>query len=297
MAQTFIYQILNHYTKREDLDPGFLVLDNSANPKPDWYEYWPIRNFLITQPLMENAFYGFLSPKFQVKTNLTSGAVHAFVAQQAAADVVLLSPSLHLTAYHLNVFKFGEAMHPGLLDIAERFFRQIGHPTDLSDLVTTSRNEVHANYMIGKPRFWRAWLQITEALYAIAEDPADPLGAELRRPTHYRGDYNVPMKIFIMERVTTWLLARPGATLAAAVRDPFLARSRIYKVPGAMACDALKMAHIDRPRAGYLDVFRLVSRFGRTLSWLIRVGAMLGYRPISACLSALSRYWPRAGEG
>ena len=64
------YQILNHYTSRQDLDPGFDVLDNSTNERPDWYEYWPIRKFLLNGPLDEDAFYGFLSPKFRLKTNL-----------------------------------------------------------------------------------------------------------------------------------------------------------------------------------------------------------------------------------
>ena len=55
-----IYQILNYYTSRQELDPGFDVLDNSANERPDWFEYWPIRKFLLNEPLNEEAFYGFL---------------------------------------------------------------------------------------------------------------------------------------------------------------------------------------------------------------------------------------------
>ena len=61
------YQILNHYTSRQELDPGFEVLDNSSNERPDWYEYWPIRKFLQNEALDENAFYGFLSPKFNLR--------------------------------------------------------------------------------------------------------------------------------------------------------------------------------------------------------------------------------------
>src|SRR3984957_11391696 len=106
MSGIFLYQILNHYTKREDLDPGFLVLDNASNERPDWFEYWPIRNFLLREPLDEESFYGFLSPKFKYKTNLSAAAAHKFVKQSFTADVVLLSPSIPLPPYHLNVFKF-----------------------------------------------------------------------------------------------------------------------------------------------------------------------------------------------
>jgi hypothetical protein len=297
MPEIFIYQILNHYTKPEELDPGFLVLDNSANERPDWYEYWPIRKFLLNEPLDENSFYGFLSPKFKQKTNLSAAAAREFIRlQSTATDVVLLSPSLHWTAYHLNVFKFGDAVHPGLLQVADRFFRQIGQPTNLHDLVTNSRNEVFSNYMIGKPRFWRAWLEIAEQLFAIAESPMDSLGAALREPTRYRGGNNVQMKIFIMERIATWLLVR-DSSFVARVRDPFVTRNRIYKLPGAVICDALKIAYVENGRRGeYKDLFHLISKFRRFLSWQIRIGTAFGLPPIRACVASLSSYWTKTGR-
>jgi hypothetical protein len=297
MSAIFIYQILNHYTKPDALDPGFLVLDNSANERPDWYEYWPIRNYLLNQPLDEGAFYGFLSPKFRDKTNLNAAAVHEFVARETATtDVVLLSPSIHLTAYHLNVFAYGNEVHPGLLQVAAQFFARIGQPADLHDLVTDSRNEVHSNYMIAKPRFWRAWLNVTEQLFALAESPTDPLGAELRKPTTYRGEQSVPMKIFIMERIATWILAQ-DPELVARVRDPFVARSRIYKLPGAVVCDALKIAYASHGRRQeYRDLFNLISRLRKFLNLQIRLGGLLGFKPIRACLASLASHWTKAGR-
>src|SRR5271163_1516352 len=87
MHAAHIYQILNHYTSRQELDPDFGVLDNSANERPDWFEYWPIRRFLLNEALDENAFYGFLSPKFKLKTGLSSAAVREFIlAADAAAE-------------------------------------------------------------------------------------------------------------------------------------------------------------------------------------------------------------------
>src|SRR6202161_4802895 len=110
MPQAHIYQILNHYTPRQDLDPGFEVLDNSSNERPDWYEYWPIRKFLLTESLDENAFYGFLSPKFKLKTNLSAVDVVNFIRESAAeTDVVLFTPSIHNSAFYRNVFEHGDA--------------------------------------------------------------------------------------------------------------------------------------------------------------------------------------------
>jgi hypothetical protein len=50
MQSMHIFQILNHYTSPAELDPGFGVLDNSSNERPDWFEYWPIRKYFGKKP-------------------------------------------------------------------------------------------------------------------------------------------------------------------------------------------------------------------------------------------------------
>jgi hypothetical protein len=297
MSLSCIHQI-SHGNDAE-LDPGFRILDNTANERPDWYEYWPIRRYLLGSPLEENTLYGFLSPRFKSKTNLSARALYAFLDRAAAPapDVVLLSPSLHLTAYHLNVFRYGEACHPGLIATAGAYFERIGARTDLTQLITHSGNEVYSNYFLAKPRFWRAWLELTEPLFAMAESPSDELGAALRRTTSYRGEHNVQMKVFIVERMATFLLAR-DRHYRVQVRDPFAARSRLYKVPGAIVCDSLKRAYdTDERRAELRDLFPIVSRACRTLSWRLRLKSFLGFRRERSCLDALAAHWAQASQG
>jgi hypothetical protein len=291
-----IHQILNHYTPREELDPGFEVLDNSGNERPDWFEYWPIRKFLLNQALDENTFYGFLSPKFKLKTSLSSADVREFIlAAGSAVDVVLLSPSIHNSAYYLNVFEHGDAEHPGLKSVAKALFDRLELFSDLDSLVSDSRNTVHSNYFIAKPRFWRAWLAINEKMYAIAETPGDALGEALCAPTTYRGATHVQMKIFVMERVATWLLTS-GSDFTAAVRDPFVARSRIYKLPVAVMCDALKIAYATQGRSQYKDVFLLLRGLRKFLNFQIRLGGALGFRRVSPTLRVLRSYWLQDGR-
>jgi hypothetical protein len=293
MHSLHICQILNHYTPRQELDSGFDVLDNSANERPDWYEYWPIRKFLLNEALDESAFYGFLSPKFKLKTNLSAAQVGAFIQESdPATDVVLFSPSIHNSAYFLNVFEHGNSEHPGLLAVANSFFARIHHPQRLEDLVSDSRNTVHSNYFIAKPRFWRAWLGITEQLFAIAETPEDPLGEQLRTPTRYRGSRNVQMKIFLMERVATWILINDGSFRARA-RDPFVSRSRVYKLPLAITCDALKIAYATQGRSQYKDVFLMLRRFAKFWTLQIRLSNTLGLRGTQAYLRILKSHWAR----
>ena len=157
MATAHVYQILSHYTPARALDPGFGVLDNSANERPDWFEYWPIRKYLLHEKLDEDAFYGFLSPKFKHKTNLGADAVRDFIlAAEPDTEVVLFSPSIHNSAYFLSVFEHGEAEHPGLAEVAVRLFARLGCRLDLEGFVSDSRNTVHSNYFIATPRFWRS---------------------------------------------------------------------------------------------------------------------------------------------
>jgi hypothetical protein len=271
-------------------------LDNSANERPDWYEYWPIRNYLVDSALEEDAFYGFLSPKFKHKTNLDAEAVYACVRESPPdTDVVLFSPSIHTSAYYLNVFEHGDAEHPGLLNVADEFFARIGRPTQLRQLITDSRNTVHSNYFIARPRFWRVWLAITEQIYAFAESPQDPLGRSLRAPTHYRGSVGVHMKIFLMERVATWILCTHSG-FQACVSDPFAARSRIYKLPLALICDALKIAYTTERRGQYKDVFMFVRSLRNFCNLQVRLGDALHVGPVRRCLQDLKTYWSRRAQ-
>ena len=286
-----VFQILNHYTPRHDLDPGFAVLDNSSNERPDWFEYWPIRKFLLHETLDENEFYGFLSPKFKHKTNLSARWVHEFMrTADAATEVILLSPSIHNSAYYLSVFEHGEAEHPGLSAVAAQLFERFGAPTDLGEFISDSRNTVHSNYFIAKPRFWRAWLAVTELMFSIAEAPHDALGRELCAPTRYRGGTHVQMKIFVMERIATWLLVTDGSFVAR-VHDPFAARARFYKLPVALACDALKIAYVTQRRGQYKDVFLMVRNLRKFLNVLVRGGDRLGLRRVRPTMHKLKSYW------
>jgi hypothetical protein len=293
MADSHIFQILNHYTSRQDLDAGFGVLDNSSNERPDWFEYWPMRKFLLQDALDEGAFYGFLSPKFKTKTNLTAVQVAEFIRRcDSATEVILFSPSIHTGAQFLNVFQHGDAEHPGLLATTKMLLDRIGRRTDLDELVTDSRNTVHSNYFIAKPRFWRAWLAINEQIFAIAEAHADNLGKALTANTSYRGRADVAMKIFIMERIATFILAT-DPSFATAVRNPFISGKRIYKLPLAIVCDALKIAYRTQGFTQYKDVFFFIRSLRKFWNFQIRFGAWLGSPALRMHTRKLASYWEK----
>jgi hypothetical protein len=116
------------------------------------------------------------------------------------------------------------------------------------------------------------------------------LGKELRTATKYRGAKAVQMKIFIMERIATWILVTDKSFVARA-RDPFAARSRFYKLPVAVVCDALKIAYVTQGRGQYKDVFLLVRNLRKFLNLQIRIGGRAGWRHVQPTLLALKAYW------
>ena len=211
-AAVSIHQIYYDQASRELLELGYLPLDNTENLRPDWYEFWPIRNYLRTQPLEDGRWYGFFSPRFAEKTRLSAADVLDFIGTiDGYADVALFSPYWDQIAYFQNSFEQGEYYHPGLRDAAARFFAHAGIAIDLDTLVSDSATSVFSNYIVAKPAFWRAWLQLADALFDFAENSPDPAAVALRDTTDYKGsDEHVPMKVFIQERLASVILAGGG---------------------------------------------------------------------------------------
>lgn len=275
MAAQHLYQIAYSPASRAQIAPGWQVLDNLANPRPDWYEYWPMRHFLLHEQLDDSAFYGFFSPKFCAKTNLSLAQVQAFVDRHAGeADVLLFSPQPDMGAFFLNVFEQGEAFDPGLIACFERFLHHVGRPTPLASLVMDSRQVVFSNYFVARPAFWREWLRLNEALFAICEglDGRAPAGLreELTRPTTYAtGGKPAERKVFLQERVASLLLATQPQWRSRA-HDPFgmgWSMSRFRQHPTeAFISDALKLAWREQAYPEYLQAFAtLRDRFSKGL--------------------------------
>jgi hypothetical protein len=243
--------------------PGWLLLDNLANPRPDWYELWPIRQHLRSAALDEDAFYGFFSPKFSSKTCLSHAQVQDFVrAHAAAADVLLFSPQPDMGAFFLNVFEQGETFDPGLIEAYEAFLQSIGRPVPLRQLVMDTRHVCFSNYFVARPAFWRAWLALNEALMAVCDGPESPLQRALTHRTTYPGQGGgAQRKVFLQERAASLLLTTQPQWRSVP-HDPFgmgWSMSRLREFPNqAFTSDALKRAFRDTGWPQYLQAFAAV---------------------------------------
>jgi len=231
-----------------ELPEGMLALDYQDNARPDWREYWPIRQFLLNNVLADNTLYGFFSPKFGYKTGLGSAEVQAFIHQDSGLhDAYFFSPFWDLSSFFINIFEQGDFFHPGLTQASQKFVDSIGLSTPVKFQVTHSQNTVFCNYIVANKTFWLKWLALGERLFFAAEHPeADPqLQALLRDDTTY-GEQRLPLKVFLLERLATLLLLNEPA-LKAKGYDCFQLSPSITPLNQffneAVQCNALKMAY------------------------------------------------------
>jgi predicted O-linked N-acetylglucosamine transferase (SPINDLY family) len=240
-----LYQVAYSPDTISQIHAPVRVLNNVANPRPDWREAWPIRQFLRNSSLDENLFYGFLSPRFSEKTGLSTDEVVRFAeAQTDDVDVLIFSPQADMGAFFLNVFEQAEAFDPGFSITAQAFFDQIKRPVAIDQLVMDSRHIVFSNYLLAKPRFWREWLALNEELFSICEQVEDcQLRSELLKSTDYLD--GVQRKVFLSERIASVILCVDNQFKS--VPHPKLVSSRsATKLGGlideAIFSDALKAA-------------------------------------------------------
>ncbi|HEX5458628.1 MAG TPA: class I SAM-dependent methyltransferase [Steroidobacteraceae bacterium] len=260
MTDARIHQIYYSEQTRAELDPGFLPLDNSANERPDWREYWPMRAFLLGRELEPEAYYGFLSPKFKQKTTLTAAAVDDFMRQRGGtADVISFSPFFDQMAFPLNIMELAVANH----ECRETFAQcasLVAPGFEIERSVMSSLDTVYCNFFVAKPRFWREWLAKCELIFELAEQGLTPLGQALNRVVTY-GTATAPAKVFVIERVASLLLWSQKQWTTDRFNSILLpqASAKLLQVAGGpdlMMLDALKISYTSSGIEHYLALYR-----------------------------------------
>ena len=255
-----IFQICYSPETLADVPAGFAALDNTRNERPDWREYWPIRQYLLNHTLEEDTLYGFFSPKFPQKIGLDLQAIQAFIeTSYHGEDVVFFSPFWDLSSFFLNVFEQADFFHDGIRAASRAFIKRIGANEAAIDGVMHSRNTIFCNYFLAGRKFWMKWLELGERLFAAAEsaEAHDELAAMLNAATRY-GEQPVPRKVFVMERLASLLVASDPASTTCPYDTFCLAPSatplnRYFHQ--AVSCDALKRAWMDSGSAAAIATF------------------------------------------
>jgi hypothetical protein len=251
-----LYQIFYDDATRAALDAGFTPLDNRANERPDWREYWPIRRYLLSQPIEDGDYLGFFSPKFGQKTGLSAEAVKTFMSG-TKGDVASFSPFFDQNAFFVNSFEQGDLQHPGFMRASQDFLDRIGLPVELERVVHDHSITIFANFFVAKGRFWKRWLELNEKLFRFCEEDGGELARRLNERTTHDGGSDVALKVFLMERMAAVILDLGGYSTAA--YDPIdlpKAEPRLREfVHEMMICDALKSAFRRTGFHQYMEAF------------------------------------------
>lgn len=262
-SKIFIYQIFYDSESKSKLDPGFIPLDNSINPRPDWFEFFPILEFLKNNELDDDAWYGFLSPRFLEKTGIQAETVYSIIKNHSNdCDILLFSYAWDQLSYYLNPFEQGDVWHPGLSELSQYFFDSIGLPIDIKTMVTYSSTSVFSNYFIAKPIFWRRWLTIANLFFESVENGVI---SGMENDTSYVIPENkTPMKTFIQERLASVILYQGGLKVLSLNRsdtDPvfeLLFNNDSTTRQLLKTCDLMKERYIKTNEKDYLSVYHKI---------------------------------------
>lgn len=257
-----VFQICYSPETLQSVPAGFSILNNLENPRPDWREFWPIRQYLLSHVLEDDVFYGFFSPRFSYKTQLTmeiiQNHVHAYGQEN---DVLIFSPFWDLSAFFANPFLQGDFFHPGLLQASQAFSDAAGLNLSLADLVMHSENTVFCNYFIARKKFWLSWLELAEKLHEYGSNEEAGLYGILNSGTIY-GKIMLPQKIFVQERMISMLLVNSG--FRSRSWDMFSLPSSVTPLNKflneAIEANALKFAHDAMKLSRYQDAYNEVCR-------------------------------------
>jgi hypothetical protein len=256
-----IYQICYSEDTLGNVPEGFFILDNTDNLRPDWREYWPIRNFLLNNHLSNDVLYGFFSPKFNTKTLLNQSSLQNFlISNYTNEDVVSFSPFWDLCSIFKNIFEQGDFFHPGLFQVCQDFSNQYLDNLDILNSITHSQNTIFCNYFLAKKNFWYEWLQIGEKLFECSENNSTLLAYKLNQTTNY-GVEQLPMKIFVQERIATMVLLLNSnfSCLAYNTFNMGASKTPFNKfLNESIISDSLKISYSKTKHPVYLNQFGLI---------------------------------------
>lgn len=210
-----IFQIFYESWHRDLLDPLFTPLDNIGAPS-ELLEFDVFERLWRSDAVAGAPFWGALSWRFTEKTGLTGADLIDALSAQPDADVFYCNPHVANEALYHNMWVQGETTHPRFLEISKALFEATGLPMAEFEQLMPSTSYSAANYFIGRPIFWDAYIPFIRKIVTIAEQR---LSTEARALLHSKladdkglhgGSTYLP---FIVERLFPLFMRSAGAKL------------------------------------------------------------------------------------
>lgn len=176
MKNLTIHQIWYRDEQCLELDPDMAPWDNRENARPEWCEYWIMRQAAQRFDDHFNELTGFFSWKYKQKLGLEPAQIEGFVQSNPGMDCYIFSPAVFQVAYYLNVWQQGEIWHKGITRHAQALLDRLGYCIDLEHSVDHHLSTAYANYWIASRPFWRAYLDFMGKVFNDVEALKDQPG-------------------------------------------------------------------------------------------------------------------------
>jgi hypothetical protein len=251
-----IFQVYYDDATKAKVDPSFIPLDNSQNLRPDWSEYWPIRNVLLNQSFEDDTYLGFFSPQFFDKTGMDGNEVLENL-RYVNDEIISFSPYFDQSAFYDNPFIQGERYHPGLIKITQNVLSLLNINLQLDSLICDQTTTIFSNYFVARYSFWKKWFDYAEKIFEVCEGPDCDLKTSLISTTVHRGHAGYPMKVFVLERLVTIVMeelrisSRVGIDISKSSLSSVEARENFS---GLVIRDALKGQYRKTGLSVYKDI-------------------------------------------
>lgn len=211
-----IFQIYYADWHRALLDPAFVPFDNEGVPDA-LLEFAVFEGLARSEQVRGADLWGALSWRFAEKTGLSGTDLLAAIAAAPSRDVYYCNPFPHNEALYHNLWVQGETAHPDFLVLVRALFTAAGVGADETMLIEPASGFSTANYFVGSPAFWAAYLPFVRRIIGAVDHLPAALQAALHssagdeRGVHGGASY-LP---FIVERLFALFMRTDGAGLAA----------------------------------------------------------------------------------
>ena len=134
----------------------------------------------------------------------------------------------------------------------------MGIEIDVGKLAMSAINSVYCNYFVATASFWKNWLIVAEFIYSLSLNDHSTIGNDLRANTTYIKE-PLPMKIFIIERLASMLLAKKNnwniSPRLIFNNMHYRATKEIPILERLLILDSLKSSFIQTRNINYLQTF------------------------------------------
>ena len=210
-----LFQIYYEPWQRELLDPNFTALDNSKSDS-ELLEFAVFEKLAKSEYVKGAQLWGALSWRFAEKTGMSGSDWVKAIEANPGCDIYYCDPFPHNEALFHNLWMQGDTTHPQLMALCQAVFQVADLPVEELTHIYPSNQFSAANYFVGSPKFWAAYLPWIANILSLANKKLPPKVRDLlhskqadERDLHNGATY-VP---FIVERLFPVFMKTAGKNL------------------------------------------------------------------------------------